>query len=89
MSELQAFTNGTRTWACYDCGKCTATCPISRAGADYSPRRHVLAANSGMELYDMTETYHRGIPQWARFKGDEIVEQGYFDREGFVIDLVE
>jgi len=37
----------TRAWACYDCGKCTATCPISRAGGDYSPRRHVLAANRG------------------------------------------
>jgi len=49
VSELQAITNGTRTWACYDCGKCTATCPISRAGADYSPRRHVLAANSGQK----------------------------------------
>jgi len=35
----------TRAWACYDCGKCTATCPISRVGGDYSPRRHVLAAN--------------------------------------------
>ena len=31
--------------ACYDCGKCTATCPVSRAGADYSPRKQVLAAN--------------------------------------------
>jgi Fe-S oxidoreductase len=36
-----------RAWACYDCGKCTATCPISRVGAGYSPRRHVLAANMG------------------------------------------
>ncbi len=36
-----------RSWACYDCGKCTATCPISRVGSTYSPRRHVLAANSG------------------------------------------
>ena len=45
MSELQPVTEGTRTWACYDCGKCTATCPITRAGADYSPRRHVLATN--------------------------------------------
>jgi len=48
---------------------------------------YVIAANSGMELYDMTETYHRDIPQWARFKGDEIVEKGYFDRPGFVIEL--
>ncbi|MCG6949838.1 MAG: C45 family autoproteolytic acyltransferase/hydrolase [Acidobacteria bacterium] len=50
---------------------------------------YVIAANSGMELYDMTETYQRGIPQWARFKGDEIVERGFFDREGFVVDLGE
>jgi hypothetical protein len=48
---------------------------------------YVIAANSGMQLFDMTEIYHRGIPQWARFKGDEIVDQGYFDRPGFVIDL--
>lgn len=42
MRELAKQTNA---WACYDCGKCTGSCPISRAGADYSPRRHVLAAN--------------------------------------------
>jgi Fe-S oxidoreductase len=44
MFELAKETNA---WACYDCGKCTATCPIARAGASYSPRRHVLAANRG------------------------------------------
>jgi hypothetical protein len=57
----------------------------------WNPERvmYVLAANSGMELYDMTETYHREIPQWARFKGDEIVASGYYDRPGFVIDLEE
>jgi hypothetical protein len=48
---------------------------------------YVIAANSGMELYDMTETYHKDIPQWARFKGDEIVDRGYYDRPGFVFDL--
>jgi hypothetical protein len=55
----------------------------------WNPERvmYVIAANSGMELYDMTETYHRGIPQWARFEGDKIVDSGYFEREGFVIDL--
>jgi len=46
MQELAKLTNA---WACYDCGKCTATCPISRSGADYSPRRHVLATNLGQE----------------------------------------
>jgi hypothetical protein len=57
----------------------------------WNPERvmYVIAANSGLELFDMTETYHRDIPQWARFKGDEIVDQGYFDRDGFVLDLAE
>jgi len=44
MFDLAKDTNA---WACYDCGKCTGTCPIARAGATYSPRRHVLAANLG------------------------------------------
>ncbi len=46
MPELALAATQTRAWACYDCGKCTATCPIARIGGDYSPRRHVLAANS-------------------------------------------
>ncbi len=48
---------------------------------------YLMAANSGMQLYHMTEVYHRAIPQWARFKGSEIVDSGYFDRPGFVIEL--
>ena len=47
MPELAEAAKKTNAWACYDCGKCTATCPISRAGDDYSPRRHVLATNLG------------------------------------------
>ncbi len=49
MSDLRDIARRTNAWACYDCGKCTATCPISRAGADYSPRRHVLAANQNRQ----------------------------------------
>lgn len=47
MARPTELARQTKTWACYDCGKCTATCPISRVGGDYSPRRHVLAANLG------------------------------------------
>ncbi len=47
MPELAEVAKTTKAWACYDCGKCTATCPIARAGSDYSPRRHVLATNLG------------------------------------------
>ncbi len=48
MFDLAKETNA---WACYDCGKCTGTCPIARAGASYSPRRHVLAANKGDDRF--------------------------------------
>jgi heterodisulfide reductase subunit D len=44
---LAALAHETRTWACYDCGKCTAACPIARAGGHYSPRRQVFAALAG------------------------------------------
>lgn len=47
MPELATATVETNAWACYDCGKCTATCPIARVGGEYSPRRHVLHANLG------------------------------------------
>jgi heterodisulfide reductase subunit D len=47
MPELAAIAQETRAWACYDCGKCTAICPLTRFGAQYSPRRHVLATNLG------------------------------------------
>jgi Fe-S oxidoreductase len=47
MRELLEAAKQTKAWACYNCGKCTATCPIARVGGDYSPRRHVLAANLG------------------------------------------
>jgi len=47
MSELAKAAKQTNARACYDCGKCTATCPLSLSGASYSPRRHVLAANLG------------------------------------------
>ncbi len=45
MTDLNEIVKKTHAWACYDCGKCTATCPITRAGGDYSPRRYVLGTN--------------------------------------------
>ncbi|MEE4273324.1 MAG: C45 family autoproteolytic acyltransferase/hydrolase [Thermoanaerobaculales bacterium] len=48
---------------------------------------YLIAANSAKQLYHMTAAYHRGIPSWAVFSGPEIVDQGYFEPEGFVIDL--
>ncbi|MEW6363205.1 MAG: (Fe-S)-binding protein [Acidobacteriota bacterium] len=47
MTDLAQVVKQTRAWACYDCGKCTATCPISRVTGTYSPRGMVLAAVLG------------------------------------------
>lgn len=51
MQDLIQAAKATRSWACYDCGKCTASCPVARVGGGLSPRRHVATANSG-ELGD-------------------------------------
>ncbi|MGD8439262.1 MAG: C45 family autoproteolytic acyltransferase/hydrolase [Holophagae bacterium] len=48
---------------------------------------YLIAGNSAMELYHMTSVYHREIPSWAVFRGDEIVDQGFFEPEGFVMDV--
>jgi hypothetical protein len=55
----------------------------------YNPGRvlYLIAANSAKQLYHMTSTYHREIPSWAIFRGGEIVDQGYFKPEEFIIDL--
>lgn len=45
MTDLSEISKKTHAWACYDCGKCTAICPLPRAGSDYSPRRQVLGTN--------------------------------------------
>lgn len=47
MVELAEVARKSKAWACYDCGKCTATCPIARVGGSYSPRRHILSSNTG------------------------------------------
>jgi len=46
---VRQLVKDTNAWACYDCGKCTATCPVARVGGALSPRRHVLSANLGEE----------------------------------------
>ena len=35
----------------------------------------------------MTSRYDRGIPSWAVYSGGEIADQGYFEPDGFVIEL--
>ena len=55
----------------------------------FNPKKilYLIVGNSAKELYEMTTVYHREIPSWAVFKGSEIVVQGFFEPEGYVIDL--
>ncbi len=39
--NYESVVRRTRAYLCLDCGKCTATCPLARVDADYSPRRIV------------------------------------------------
>jgi len=45
----------------------------------FNPERvvYLFAANSALELHHMTKTYHRALPSWAVFKGEEVVDQGH------------
>jgi heterodisulfide reductase subunit D len=60
VQQLLEAASQTRAWACYDCGKCTATCPVARAGGAHSPRRQVLATNLGekQELFRGGTLFH-------------------------------
>jgi len=49
MGQLAQAARESNALGCLDCGKCTASCPIPLVGADYSPRRHVIAAIQGDE----------------------------------------
>lgn len=44
-----------------------------------NPKRvmYVIAANSALQLHQMTKQYQREIPSWAIFKSDKIVKKGY------------
>jgi len=39
---------------------------------------YLFITNSALELHQMTKVVNR-IPQWAIFRGDKIIEQGYYE----------
>jgi hypothetical protein len=54
----------------------------------FNPKKvvYLVISNSALQLYQMTKTY-QPVPSWALFKGDQIVEKGYHQAEGFAMDL--
>jgi len=47
---------------------------------------YVIAANSALELYQMTKQYTRDIPSWAVFHGGEVKDKGYHPVREFQMD---
>jgi hypothetical protein len=54
----------------------------------FKPERvvYVFAANSALELHQMTKRYHRRLSSWAVFKGDEVVDRGFHEPAAFSFD---
>ncbi len=54
-----------------------------------NPRRvvYLVAANSALELHEMTKGYTRGIPSWAVFEDGEVTAKGFHGPAEFRIEL--
>ncbi|MFN7986248.1 MAG: C45 family autoproteolytic acyltransferase/hydrolase [Thermoanaerobaculia bacterium] len=46
----------------------------------------LYAANSALELHQMTKSYAGSLPQWAVFRGDEVKAQGWAPVDRFVFE---
>ncbi|WP_164016550.1 C45 family autoproteolytic acyltransferase/hydolase [Pyxidicoccus trucidator] len=55
----------------------------------WNPKRtlYVYTANSGMQLWQMTRTFHRGLHGWARFQGADVSGKGFHDLESLAQDV--
>jgi hypothetical protein len=47
---------------------------------------YLFVSNSALELYQMTKRF-QGMPSWALFKGDQVIDRGFHQVEGFEIEL--
>jgi hypothetical protein len=56
----------------------------------YNPKRalYLYVANSGLQLWQMTRTYHRNLQGWALFRGGEVGTKGFHDLESLSQDVV-
>jgi hypothetical protein len=47
---------------------------------------YILAANSALEIYHMTRR-PLSFPSWALWKGEQVIEKGYFPVEPFSVEI--
>ncbi|MFP2906133.1 C45 family autoproteolytic acyltransferase/hydrolase, partial [Pyxidicoccus sp. 3LFB2] len=55
----------------------------------WNPKRtlYVYTANSGLQLWQMTRTFHRNLQGWARFQGADVSGKGFHDLESLAQDV--
>ncbi|GHG91679.1 C45 family autoproteolytic acyltransferase/hydolase [Comamonas sp. JC664] len=55
----------------------------------WNPKRslYLYLSNSGLQLWHMTRTFHRGMPGWALFRGGEVSAKGFHDLEVLAQDV--
>lgn len=55
----------------------------------WNPKRtlYVYTANSGLQLWQMTRTFHRNLQGWARFQGADVSAKGFHDVESLAQDV--
>lgn len=50
---------------------------------------YLFAANSQLQMHNMTKKYQRGMGTWTLFKGDEIRGTGYLDVPRFTLNIAD
>ena len=55
-AEIEKIVGETKAFYCVECGKCTASCPVSRFLEDYSPRTNVERAVFGLSEETLSDT---------------------------------
>ncbi|MFP2925574.1 C45 family autoproteolytic acyltransferase/hydrolase, partial [Pyxidicoccus sp. 3LG] len=55
----------------------------------WNPKRalYLYVANSGLELWQMTRTFQRGLQGWARFQGSDVSAKGFHDLDSLAQDV--
>ncbi|AEJ41679.1 protein of unknown function DUF224 cysteine-rich region domain protein [Sulfobacillus acidophilus TPY] len=57
LQEITAIPGAESLANCYQCGKCTAVCPVETAGGDYSPRKVFRRTQLGIDLMDSRDLW--------------------------------
>jgi Fe-S oxidoreductase len=57
LEDVAAIPGAESLGNCYQCGKCTAVCPVDTVGGDYSPRKVFRRTQLGLPLFDSPDLW--------------------------------